>query len=109
MFRHQLLIHAWKPYFAIWGGYGFYRGFCAENKFLYNKEDIEIDPNILYVDKLSNGITNSVLYLALPWIPFYRMLGRIELDFDQTKNKYSGDYYEYYREFTNRTMLPPRK
>lgn len=109
MNRQKILINAWKPYFGFFGGYGFYRGFRAENKYIYNKEDVQTDPNILCVDKLCNGITNSVLYLGLPWIPLYKMMGRFELDFDDTKNKYSSDYYEYYMEFTNRTMLPPRK
>ena len=96
-----------RPYIALWGGYGFYRGYTATNRCCYGKEDVTVD-DLLVVEKLSNGVTNSFMYVTLPVIPLYKMIGRFEIDRDPTRNKYSSDHISYYKEFTFLTRLPPR-
>lgn len=97
-----------RPYIALWGGYGFYRGYTATNRYIHGKENVEEVTSLLVVDKLGNGIVNSFMYMTLPFIPIYKIMGRIEIDRDPTKNKYSYDYFDHYKEFTNMTRLPPR-
>lgn len=102
--RRSYLFHG---YTALLGGLGFYRGYSATNRYLHGKEDVE-PCNDLQIDRIAGGVFNSLAYVFFPFIPLHQFLGRLEIDRDPTRNKYSYDYFNYYKEFTNKTALPPR-